>query len=605
MHLYRVARNLPSKFFLMLLCFFSLKANGQQYVTNGNSVKIPGSNCFRLTSNQNDNSGSVWFSEKIDLKQPFDFEFYLNFGNLDFEGADGIAFIMQTTGNNELGSDGGSLGYSGISPSFGVEFDDFENPENNDPAYDHIALVKNGVAEHPYSASVFNPVSATNSKRNIEDGKDHLIRIKWNPEEFEFVVYFDCKIRIDIIDLDLVNYFFNNESKVWWGFTSSTGGLTNTNVVCMASEVAQKDTLVACENIPIELHAGPSEDGVYDWKPVTRLSNKTIQKPIVRTTKSTSYSVTYNDLCGKERTDTVFVKVNSLPTVTLPKDTFIVGNNSISIHPILNNHIRWKWSTNEYALNQVVATKGWYWLEASNKCGSSRDSIFVDYTDSLHSFPKPVLPPISKTTVVKNTHIVNNSDESLILDSTKFKYNNLIFIVDVSSSMKNEKKLELLKTTLLNLIELLREKDIITIIAYSGDAHVILQPTSCIFKDSITKILRRLVALGSSNGMAALELAFQFGAENFIDGGNNQILIATDGIFSSSEMSAKATIEYVRKQQLNTNVNLSCLAFGNNERAMKFLTNLSEVGNGSFLNVSQAYKADYSLENLIKKQSKK
>ena len=113
-------------YLLFLLVSSSVKSYGQSYFANGNARSL-GGNCYQLTGALDWQLGSVWYADPIDLSKDFDLEFYLNFGGKDNSGADGIVFVMQEVSNKAIGKSGGGLGFEGFSPSFGVEFDDFNN----------------------------------------------------------------------------------------------------------------------------------------------------------------------------------------------------------------------------------------------------------------------------------------------------------------------------------------------------------------------------------------------------------------------------------------------------------------------------------------------
>ena len=112
------------------------------FILNGNAQMQPG-NIFQLTAPTGGQSGSVWNSIMINLNQPFhlDIDVYLGCNpNANNGGADGIAFVLQPI-STSLGSSGGGLGYEGISPSFSVEFDTWQNSQYSDPSYNHIACL--------------------------------------------------------------------------------------------------------------------------------------------------------------------------------------------------------------------------------------------------------------------------------------------------------------------------------------------------------------------------------------------------------------------------------------------------------------------------------
>ena len=144
--------------FWIFLNFIQFNAWSQDYFTNGNAVRLPNSDCYRLTNASNNQNGSVWYSDKLDLLKDFKLEFNMNFGNLDANGADGIVFVMQTVGTKALGSNGGGMGFIGFSPAFGIEFDTYQNTSEGDPSYDHIAFLKNGINNHNSTSNLAGPI---------------------------------------------------------------------------------------------------------------------------------------------------------------------------------------------------------------------------------------------------------------------------------------------------------------------------------------------------------------------------------------------------------------------------------------------------------------
>ena len=107
---------------VMLLPAFSLCAQEvNPYHLNG-SASQNSCNCYTLTQDQLNQSGSLWNKTKIDLNQPFDFKFEVYLGCQDGPGADGIAFVLQPL-STEVGSTGEGLGFQGIEPSIAVAID--------------------------------------------------------------------------------------------------------------------------------------------------------------------------------------------------------------------------------------------------------------------------------------------------------------------------------------------------------------------------------------------------------------------------------------------------------------------------------------------------
>src|SRR5690348_11941980 len=112
---------MQKRFYIFVCLVFGFSASrAQSFFMNGNAYAT-GSQCYVLTNQANNQHGSVWFSPQLNLNNPFDIEFIMNFGGLDAPGADGMTFALQRIGTNAIGATGGAFGYSGITPSFAVE----------------------------------------------------------------------------------------------------------------------------------------------------------------------------------------------------------------------------------------------------------------------------------------------------------------------------------------------------------------------------------------------------------------------------------------------------------------------------------------------------
>ncbi|MBC7936087.1 MAG: PKD domain-containing protein [Rhizobacter sp.] len=219
---------------ILLLFFFSLlfsTITAQQYTVNGNALQ-QSCNCYRLTDDFGNQSGSVWNNNQIDLSNSFDYNFDVFLGNND-GGADGIAFVLQPI-STSVGSLGGGMGYQGISPAIAITLDTYQNSSpDNDPFYDHIAIQRNGDINHASANNLAGPVQADASSPDIEDGALHKLRVVWDATTKTLSTYFDGVLRLTIVN-DLVNTTFGGNPQVYWGFTGATGGLSNLQRFCTA-----------------------------------------------------------------------------------------------------------------------------------------------------------------------------------------------------------------------------------------------------------------------------------------------------------------------------------------------------------------------------------
>ena len=160
-----------------------------------------------------------------------------------------------------------------------------------------------------------------------------------------------------------------------------------------------------------------------------------------------------------------------------------------------------------------------------------------------------------------------------------FAANNLIFLIDISSSMGDEEKLPLLKSSLAQLLALMRKEDNISIITYSDKAELLLPPISGQEQEKIISVLENLEVRTSSNAVLGLNKAYLLARESFIEGGNNRIIMATDGNFNLDKKTERLIRKSARKD-----IQLSIFYFSDKERSY-IKNNLQEIvlwGEGSY-----------------------
>ena len=229
---------LPNYFFPFLVVIFISKVSFSQYILNGSATQNR-CNCYTLTNEIRNQSGSVWNSNKIDLTNSFDFYFNVYLGCIDSTGADGIAFVLQPISTN-VGAIGEGLGFEGVSPSVGISLDTWQNLRRNDPSYDHISIQLNGAVTH--GNDLAGPVPASATSDNIEDCQWHVLRIKWDASAKILTTWFDGQFRLQA-QIDLVAKVFNNDPMVYWGFSGATGGGFNLQQFCTSLNPVFKTNL--------------------------------------------------------------------------------------------------------------------------------------------------------------------------------------------------------------------------------------------------------------------------------------------------------------------------------------------------------------------------
>jgi hypothetical protein len=188
------------------------------------------------------------------------------------------------------------------------------------------------------------------------------------------------------------------------------------------------------------------------------------------------------------------------------------------------------------------------------------------------------------------------------LNSNKFSSNNIVFIIDVSGSMYRDDKLPLLKESIKEMIKVLRKDDIVTIISYSSKATIHAAGISGDQKELLFAALDTLEAKGNSYGAEGMQFAYEYAQANYIVGGNNQVILASDGMFNSKEYTNNDILNmaFERKGQ---GIKTSTIFFGKSKEALSFMTDLSKMGQGSYMQMAIGQSGHGNLIEEIKNNS--
>ena len=158
---------------------------------------------------------------------------------------------------------------------------------------------------------------------------------------------------------------------------------------------------------------------------------------------------------------------------------------------------------------------------------------------------------------------------------------NLVFLLDVSGSMMPAERLPLVKQAMRLLVEKLTEKDRVAIVIYAGGSGLALQSTTGDRKEVIMRALEELKAGGSTNGAEGIELAYKVAMDNFIKGGVNRVILATDGDFNIGVTNQGDLIRLI-EAKAKTGVFLSVLGVGTDNLKDSTMQKLADKGNGNY-----------------------
>ena len=177
-----------------------------------------------------------------------------------------------------------------------------------------------------------------------------------------------------------------------------------------------------------------------------------------------------------------------------------------------------------------------------------------------------------------------------IIPTDNLPSSNIVFLIDVSGSMSDINKLPLLKQSLKLLVDQLREKDKVSLVVYAGNAGLVLPATNGLQKNKIKEAIDLLESGGSTAGGAGIELAYKTATDNFIKGGNNRVILCTDGDFNVG-LSSDDALENIIEKKRASGVFLTVLGFGMGNYQDAKMQKLADKGNGNHAYIDQLSEA--------------
>lgn len=187
------------------------------------------------------------------------------------------------------------------------------------------------------------------------------------------------------------------------------------------------------------------------------------------------------------------------------------------------------------------------------------------------------------------------------LNEELYKQNNLIFLIDISFSMRKHGKIAKLKKSMTTLIDVLRDFDQIGLITYNSQADTIFSSVALSDKESVKHEINSLTPSGLTYGVKGIEAAYELIQGSFLSEGNNQIILATDGLFTEDHLTLneQELLRVVRRNNKDYGIKLSVLGFGNDANGLERMESLTVAGDGNYLEISLDHDAEHSKEILI------
>ena len=238
-----------------------------------------------------------------------------------------------------------------------------------------------------------------------------------------------------------------------------------------------------------------------------------------------------------------------------------------------------------------------------------KDKSFIAYINKnkrqirahLVPIPKPK-KPLQQPKVYVNFKEELKTLKDISSDNFSERYfakNNLVFLIDVSFSMKFEDKLDILKKAMNELVDMLRPVDKMALIAYSSSVEVLLPSSNIEHKDSVMQVINTLKAGGRTKGGQGIEMAYTIAKKNFIDQGNNRIIIVTDGAFNSGDTKYLKII----KKQVKNGIYISVVGIKNKKYDLADMKRIAEIGYGRYIPLNDQKMDQEKLRNEIRQGS--
>jgi Ca-activated chloride channel family protein len=211
---------------------------------------------------------------------------------------------------------------------------------------------------------------------------------------------------------------------------------------------------------------------------------------------------------------------------------------------------------------------------------------------------KPITLPLVDTIPLLKEEALVVAEEIPI--ELVYKSNNIVFLLDVSTSMNKEGKLDLLKASLIEMVNGLRPEDRITLISYSTFSKVILDGTSGSEKELLIQKIQAIRAQGVTAGGDGMKLAYKQAKRNYIEGGNNQVIMATDGKFNRGA----TNLDRLVTKNFQRGIGITVLGIKNKPENAEEMQSIANLGGGNYLVIESYEDSKQLLINEIKRTSR-
>lgn len=302
-------------------------------------------------------------------------------------------------------------------------------------------------------------------------------------------------------------------------------------------------------------------------KPATKMQTYAVQ-PFAVPMPSMTYDMEYNTEEYKGINENIFHDTKKNPLTTF----------SIDVDRAAYSNVRRMLNLGQFPQRDVVRTE-----EMINY-------FDYDYPQPKREHPVAIHTEFSDSPWNKGLKLLHIGLQAKTIPTDNLPPSNLVFLVDVSGSMNQANKLPMVKEAFKLLVDQLRPNDRVAIVVYAGAAGTVLSSTPGNQTATIKDALDKLSAGGSTAGGEGIRLAYKIAQENFIKGGNNRVILASDGDFNVG-VSSEGELQQIVEEKRKSGVYLSVLGFGMGNYKDNKMETLSDKGNGNYAYIDNLQEA--------------
>ncbi|HEX3164813.1 MAG TPA: von Willebrand factor type A domain-containing protein [Chitinophagaceae bacterium] len=234
-----------------------------------------------------------------------------------------------------------------------------------------------------------------------------------------------------------------------------------------------------------------------------------------------------------------------------------------------------------YALMRKFISSGRQPVKDAIRSEEFMNYFTYNYSDPSDNTPIAVNGEVSSCPWTEGNKLIRIGIKGKSTPLSEYPLANFVLLIDVSGSMQTDNKLELLKKGFIEFVNQMRPNDRIAIVTYAGDAGLVLNSTTGAFKEIIKSKIDKLKPGGSTNGAAGINLAYQLAKENFINGGNNRVILGTDGDFNVG-VSSQTDLENLIISKRDQGIFLTVLGVGTDNLNEAMMEQVANKGNGNY-----------------------